>query len=208
VWSEPDGGLYEAMNKGIARSTGEVLGFLNADDVYAHPQVLADVARALADPEVDAVYADLVYVHPVSPGRVVRTWRAGPYRPGAFRWGWMPPHPTFFARRSLYERHGGFDTSFGTSADYELMLRLVHRHGARLAYLPQVMVHMRAGGASNRNLRARLDANRHDRQACARHGLHPAWFTGGLKPLRKVWQFLAPPPPLPASASGPSTAAK
>jgi glycosyltransferase involved in cell wall biosynthesis len=194
VVSEPDGGLYEAMNKGIALAQADVVGILNADDTYAHADVLAHVARAFDDPAVDAVYGDLLYVDRADPGRVRRYWRAGPYRPGAFLWGWMPPHPTFFVRRSWYERHGAFNLGLGTSADYELMLRFVHRHGARLAYLPEVLVHMRTGGVSNRSLLARLRANRDDRRAWEVNGLGPRWFTTVIKPLRKVGQFFARPP--------------
>jgi glycosyltransferase involved in cell wall biosynthesis len=190
VVSEPDKGIYDAMNKGIALSTGDVVGILNSDDFYAHPDVLRKVAAAFEDPAVDAVYGDLLYVDAENPGRVLRSWKSGMYRPGRFKWGWMPPHPTFFVRRTLYERYGGFNLALGTCGDYELMLRFIHRHGARLSYLPEVLVLMRAGGASNESLLARLQANRNDRLAWSVNGVSPYWFTVYLKPLRKFIQFL------------------
>lgn len=190
VVSEPDRGIYDAMNKGIRLADGEVIGILNADDFYSDERVLESVAGCFADPDVDAVYGDLEYVHPEDTDRVVRRWQAGKYLPGQFRWGWMPPHPTFFVRRRLYEQYGLFNLDMATCGDYELMLRFIHRHGARLGYLPRVLVKMRAGGASNASLGARLRANHHDRLAWTVNGLRPFWFTMYLKPLRKIGQFL------------------
>ncbi|NDC76356.1 MAG: glycosyltransferase [Chitinophagia bacterium] len=190
VVSEPDMGIYDAMNKGIALASGDVVGILNSDDFYAHPDVLHKVVAAFEDPSVDAVYGDLLYVDAENPRRVLRSWKSGRYRPGRFKWGWMPPHPTFFVRRTLYERYGGFNLALGTCGDYELMLRFIHRHGARLSYLPEVLVLMRAGGASNESLLARLQANRNDRLAWSVNGIKPFWFTLYLKPLRKFIQFL------------------
>ena len=190
VVSEPDRGIYDAMNKGIGMADGEIIGILNSDDFYADERVIADIAACFEDPQVDAVYGDLDYVHPDEVNRVTRRWKAGRYQPGGFRWGWMPPHPTFFVRRRLYEQFGGFNLDMGTCGDYELMLRMVHRHGARLAYLPRTLVRMRAGGASNATLMARLKANQNDRLAWTVNGLKPFWFTLWLKPLRKIGQFL------------------
>lgn len=190
VVSAPDNGIYDAMNKGVALATGEVVGILNSDDYYAHQDVLLRVAAAFEDPGVDAVYGDLLYVDAENPLRVLRSWKSGIYRAGRFKWGWMPPHPTFFVRRTLYVRYGGFNLALGTCGDYELMLRFIHRHGARLSYLPEVLVLMRAGGASNESLLARLQANRNDRLAWSVNGVRPYWFTVYLKPLRKFIQFL------------------
>ncbi len=188
--SERDSGIYDAMNKGIRLATGGVVGILNADDRYAAPDVLASVLGALADPAYDACYGDLVYVDRDDPRRVVRRWRAGSYGPRSFLWGWMPPHPTFFVRRRVYAEHGLFDTSLGTSADYELMLRLLVRDGVRARYVPRRLVEMRSGGASNATVAQRLAANRMDREAWRRNGLTPLPFTFLAKPIRKVGQFL------------------
>lgn len=188
--SEPDAGIYDAMNKGVRLAAGAIVGTLNADDAYAHPRVLERVAAAFEDPAVDVVYGDLEYVDRDDPARVVRSWKAGAFTPGAFLRGWMPPHPTFFARRRAYQRCGLYDPALGTAADYELMLRFLVRHGLRAAYVPEVLVRMRRGGASNRTLGARLAAHRMDRRAWEVNGLAPRPWTLPLKPLRKIGQFL------------------
>ena len=125
--SEPDKGIYDALNKGIRRATGDVVGFLHADDLYETPESLAQVAAAFDDPAVDAVYGDLVYVRNDDPSQVVRYWRAGQFVPGCLERGWMPPHPTFYVRRSVYERLGLFETKFRIAADYESILRILGR---------------------------------------------------------------------------------
>ena len=188
--TEPDKGIYDAMNKGIRLAQGEIIGILNADDFYPHPRVLEKVMQAFTDQDCDAVYGDLHYVDAADTDRIVRYWRSGSYTPNAFTWGWMPPHPTFFVRRSVYEKYGLFNLDLGTAADYELMLRFIHRHRISLAYIPEVLVNMRTGGASNSNLTARLKANRMDRKAWEVNGLEPYWFTTYLKPLRKLTQFV------------------
>jgi glycosyltransferase len=194
--SGPDAGIYDAMNKGIARATGDVVGTLNADDLYAGPGVLASVAGAFA-PGVDAVWGDLVYVAGADPARVVRTWRSGPYAPGRFERGWMPPHPAFFARREAYLRHGAFDTAYRIAADFELMLRFLAVAGLPSRHLPEVLVRMRTGGASNRSPAAILRANLECWRACRRHGLAvgPAFIP--RKILGKVPQLFARGPGLP-----------
>jgi glycosyltransferase len=194
VLSAPPRGIYEAINRGLEACSGEVVGVLHADDFYAAGDALAEVAGVFEDPAVGACYGDLCYVDRLAPAKVVRYWRAGRYEPAHFRNGWMPPHPTFFLRRSLYEEFGGYRTDLGTAADYELMLRMLLKHGVRAAYVPRVLVHMRAGGASNRSLGARLAANRMDRAAWRVNGLRPAPWTLIAKPLRKAGQWWQRPP--------------
>ena len=186
IISEPDEGLYDAMNKGWQAATGDAVAFLNSDDVYADDRVLERVAAAFAQ-GVDGVYGDLVYV---DGERVTRRWVSGTYAPGAFRRGWMPPHPTFFARRWAFERWGGFRTELRSAADYELMLRFIHRHGLVLGYVPHVLVRMQVGGVSNASWRNRLRANREDRSAWRLNGLRMPPWTPLMKPLRKLGQFL------------------
>jgi glycosyltransferase involved in cell wall biosynthesis len=188
--SEPDKGIYDAMNKGIAMAEGDVIGILNSDDLYHDPDVLRKVSSVFSNGDVEVAYGDLVYVSSGDMDKVIRYWRAGRYRDGLFKWGWMPPHPTFFVRREAYERHGHFNLGIGTSADYELMLRLMHIHGLRWAYIDSVLVRMREGGASNITMAARIEANRNDRKAWSLNGVRPYWFTMYLKPLRKVGQYL------------------
>ena len=149
--SEPDHGIYDALNKGIELATGDVVGFLHSDDVLADLQVLERVADAFNDASVDAVYGDLVYVSKDDITRVVRRWIAGTYSKRLLRRGWMPPHPTFYARREVYQRLGGFELGLRIAADYDCMLRFLCAD-VKLAYIPQVQVRMRMGGASNRSL--------------------------------------------------------
>ena len=189
--SEPDRGLYDAMNKGIRAATGDVVAILNADDVFASTDVLAKVALAFTASGTDAVYGDLNYVAADNLSRVTRRWRSGTYSHGAFRRGWMPPHPALFMRRTCYKRWGMFNLSLCSAADYELMLRFIHRHGMTLTYLPETLVLMRAGGVSNASLKHRIRAHREDWKAWRMNGYHPSPFTMLAKPLRKLPQFLS-----------------
>ncbi|KLU02927.1 glycosyltransferase-like protein [Rhodopirellula islandica] len=187
---EPDTGIYNALNKGLRAATGDVVGFLHADDWLADENVLADVAAAMADPNLDGVYADLEYVDASDRDRVHRRWVSGVYDVRKFRRGWMPPHPTVYFRREFYEQFGLFNEDFRTAADYELLVRMMVRHGANMAYLPRVTVKMRVGGASNASLTNRLNANRDDRQAWLTNHLRPPMGLRFTKPLRKLPQFL------------------
>jgi len=186
VVSEPDGGIYDAMNKGVRLASGELVGILNSDDTYAYPTVIADVVKTLGDS--DALYADLQYVD-ADTGKVVRHWKSGKYNSGDFLKGWMPPHPTFFLRKKYYNNHGLYVTDQGTAADYELMLRMIHRHDIKLSYLPKVITQMKTGGASNVTWKQRWKANQQDRLSWEMNGLTPKWYTLWLKPLRKIFQF-------------------
>ena len=190
IISEKDGGIYHAMNRGIGLCTGEVVGILNADDVYAHEDVISKVADLFKDASVDAIYGDLVFVDQQHPDKITRTWKAGSYHFKQFYNGWMPPHPTFFVRKSLYQQYGKFNTTLTSAADYELMLRFLLKHKIKLAYLPETMVRMRQGGKSTASLKNRLIANKEDHLAWKINGLKPHPFTLILKPLRKIKQFI------------------
>lgn len=188
--SEPDQGIYDALNKGIALATGDVLGFLHADDVFAHPHVLKRVTACFEDPVIIACYGDLEYVWRDDPTRVLRYWHADRFTPSRLRRSWMPPHPTLYVRRSWYEAHGGFDTNYRIAADYDLILRLFSGLSeSQVAYLPEVLVRMRVGGASNRSLRNILRKSAEDYRAMRSNGV------GGLgalawKNLSKLEQFV------------------
>ncbi len=186
--SEPDRNSYDAANKGIALATGDVIGILAADDIYAHGEVVSKVAAAF-ELDVDACYGDLVYVDRRNTTKVTRYWKAGAYERKLFYNGWMPPHPTFFVRRSMYEKYGMFRLDQGTAADYELMLRFLFKAGITAAYVPEVLVKMRAGGSSGMSLRNRIKANRYDRRAWKLNGLRPKPWTLLLKPLSKLSQY-------------------
>jgi glycosyltransferase involved in cell wall biosynthesis len=186
--SKPDTGIYDAMNQGIQNSTGEIIGILNADDVYAYDSVLSDVVSQFA-PESDALYSDLVYVKSDNLQQIVRKWISGEYNRNKFLNGWMPPHPTFFIRKKHYENYGLYRTDMKSAADYELMLRMLFKHQLRASYLPKTTIKMRVGGVSNSTLLNRLEANRDDRRAWKMNGLKPKWYTLYWKPLSKLKQF-------------------
>jgi glycosyltransferase len=191
--SQGDRGIYDALNKGLALATGEIVGFLHADDFFADGDVLTWVREAIARSGAESCYGDLAYVLARQPDRIVRFWRGGPFDARAFYAGWMPPHPAFFVRREIYERYGGFRLDVGTSADYELMLRFLLRHGVSSVHIPKLLVKMRIGGISNRSLSNRLRAHRMDRKAWEVNGLIPRPWTLPMKPLRKIGQYLVRP---------------
>ena len=188
VVSEPDGGIYDALNKGIRLATGDVVGFLHSDDVFADKSVLSRIAAGFREPGVDAVYGDLVYVKKSAPDQIVRYWKAGEFRSGRLRWGWMPPHPTFYVKRAIYTKMGAFDTNFRIAADYECMLRLLGRAKIRSSYVPSILVKMRLGGASNRSLKNLIRKSVEDYKALR---LHDIGGMGALawKNLSKLRQF-------------------
>jgi glycosyltransferase involved in cell wall biosynthesis len=188
--SEPDKGLYDAMNKGIALATGDVIGFLNADDLYRHPNVVKHIVQRFKLTGAEGVYSDMIYVDRTDLTKIKRYWRAGTYKHGDFRWGWMPGHLSFFARKSVYEQYGTFRLDLKSAADYELLLRFIHKHRISLAYLPETTIVMREGGVSNANLGNRVRANQEDRKAWELNGLKPYFFTLTLKPLRKIVQLI------------------
>lgn len=189
--SGPDAGIYDALNKGFSMASGEVVGILHSDDLLADESVLEAVAGIMPRNGSDSCYGDLIYVDRQRPDKIVRYWRAGDFRREKFEWGWMPPHPTFFARRAVYEKYGCFDLAFPMAADYELMLRLLYRHGISAAYLPRVLVKMRAGGTSRPGLGTFKMAVENYR----------AWETNGLKypptlllkPFNKIGQLKGKP---------------
>lgn len=150
--SEPDNGIYDALNKGFARAGGDIVGVMHSDDFYADDEVLERVAAAFSDPEVDAVYGDLDYVAQQDSNRIIRRWRSQKYSPQRLAWGWMPPHPTLFIRRSVLEQWGLFDTSYRIAADYDFILRYFSTAKVRALHIPSVLVKMRTGGVSNKSL--------------------------------------------------------
>jgi glycosyltransferase len=190
IISEKDGGIYEAMNKGIALAGGDIIGILNSDDIYIDKNVISGIASVFDDDNVDVCYADLQYVHLHNVNKIVRTWRSGHFSGKSFYWGWMPPHPTFFVRKKVYEKVGLFNTTLKSAADYEMMLRVLLKYKMSAYYIPRVIVRMSMGGVSNASIRNRMRANKEDRLAWKLNGLRPYFFTLYLKPLRKITQYL------------------
>ncbi len=189
IFSGKDRGVYDAMNKGIRLAKGEIIGILNSDDFYADEKVIDEVVSLFSQTDCDAVYGDLVYVDATDTSIKKRVWVSGSYKRKNFLFGWMPPHPAFFVKKELYDKHGLFNISLWGAADYELMLRFLYKHQAKVAYLEKVLVNMRVGGQSNNSLLNRLRANIEDRKAWKLNQIKPRWYTLFLKPLRKLNQF-------------------
>lgn len=186
--SERDHGIYDAINRGIGNATGDVIGLMHSDDLLAHAHVLEMVAQAFEDPLVSGVYGDLQYVAAHDLNKVVRHWRSGEFDPAKLRRGWMPPHPTVYLRRDIFEQYGLYDTSFTIAADYDAMLRYLSRDKVKLRYIPSVLVKMRLGGASNRSMGQILKKSREDYRAIRKNRV------GGLSTLAaknfsKIGQF-------------------
>jgi glycosyltransferase len=190
--SEPDKGIYDALNKGISLATGDVIGFLHADDLFAHDDVLAKVALAFEDSTICAVYGDLQYVRKEDTYQIVRHWASSPFEPKMLRQGWMPPHPTLYVRREWYEHIGGFDINYRIAADYFSILELFSKPNFKPKYIPEVLVKMRVGGASNRSLKNILLKSLEDYDAMRRSnfGILSACIALGIKNFTKLSQFL------------------
>jgi glycosyltransferase len=190
IVSEKDNGIFDAFNKGIKLATGDIVGILNSDDFYAYDSVIQDVVEKFSASSADTVYGDLEYVDSVDTSKVLRHWKAGEYKRSKFKAGWMPPHPTFFVKKSLYDEYGGFNTWMKISNDYELVLRLLYKNNGSAAYIPKVLIKMRSGGNSDGSLKKRYLANTEDRKAWKINGLKAPFYFAVLKPMRKLGQFM------------------
>ena len=184
--SEPDEGIYNALNKGIRMATGDVIGFLHSDDILYSPDSIGQIAAAFADGTVDVVYGDLQYC---KGDRVTRRWKSNTFNSGSLQYGWMPPHPTVYVRKKVYEEVGPYDEWFRISADYDMILR-IFTAGYKTCYIPQVLVSMETGGASNRDAKARLSKTQEDYIALKKNHIGAGYLTVACKQLRKLRQFL------------------
>ncbi len=187
--SEPDKGIYDALNKGIRMATGDVIGFMHSDDLFASDNILAKVAEIFKTNDVDSVYGDLQYVYKNDTNKVLRYWKSGRFSLRRLKMGWMPPHPTFYVKKKVYDNYGLFNTDFRIAADYDTMLRFLGKHRISTYYLPEVMVKMRVGGASNRSLKNIIKKSKEDMKAIQDNNFGSV-FTLVFKNLRKVKQFI------------------
>jgi glycosyltransferase len=191
VISEKDHGLYDALNKGISMATGDLIGIIHSDDFYTNNFVIENIVKTIELNKADGAYADLYYVDKDNTNKIFRKWKSGTYKYGMFLNGWMPPHPTFFVKRDCYLKYGSFNLELTSAADYELMLRFIHKNQIKLAYLPEFIIKMRVGGKSNITLKNRIRANQEDRKAWKINGIKPYFYTLYLKPLRKIIQLFS-----------------
>lgn len=188
--SERDKGIYDAMNKGISMATGDVVGLLNSDDFYTSNDVLEHVARALSDPNVDAVYGDIHYVNDDDLAHCVRYYSSRVFSRGLMRLGFMPAHPSFYCRRTIYEKYGLFDTSLRVAADFENLLRLIFVNRIRTKYIPEDFVTMRTGGASSSGMVSHKRILKEHMVAYKQNGVYSNLFLEGLRYLYKIGEIL------------------
>ena len=187
--SEPDKGIYDGLNKGIKLATGDVIGFLHSDDLYENNTVIEKVAKAFMASEIDSVYGDLTYVNKSDPTKVIRYWKSGEFTLKKLGRGWMPPHPTFFVKRDIYQQRGQFDTSFKIAADYDLMLRFLGKYKISTDYIPNVLIKMRVGGESNKSLKNVIRKSTEDLQAMRNNNIG-GFLSLIFKNLSKIKQFI------------------
>lgn len=187
--SEKDNGLYDAMNKGILHATGDIVGILNSDDFFTSDTVLQSVVEGFSD-DIDAVYGDIHFVRPGNLDKCVRYYSSRNFRPWALRFGYMPAHPSFYARRELFEKYGGYSLDYKLAADYEMMVRLFRKAKIRYKYLPVDMVTMRTGGVSTRSIKNRLQLTVEDAKACRENGMYSNFLMCSCKYITKFFEFI------------------
>lgn len=192
--SEPDNGIYDAMNKGIRAATGDIVGILNSDDMYADEFVIENVVKCLSVNNVDTCYGDLVYVDKFDLDKVIRYWKSSDYRSGLFSKGWAPPHPTFFVRRGVYEKYGMFDLSYRLAADFELMMRFLAKYKIPSVYIPNILVRMRMGGVTNRSVLNIIKQNLEIYRAGRTNNIPISLFALTFKKsINRITQFISRP---------------
>lgn len=192
VTSEPDNGIYDAMNKGLAKVTGDIVCFLNADDQYASPNVLSRIVQVMVDQRLDVLMGDVAYFHAGSPGTVVRRYRSKGFHPDRLAWGWMPAHPALFLRRAVVERVGRFKTDYKIAGDYEFVVRAFTGATLRYRHLPEVLVNMQTRGVSTGGLRAKILLNREVLRACRENGVRTNMLKILSKYPMKLLELVAP----------------
>ena len=190
IVSKPDKGIYDAMNKGIALATGDVIGILNSDDFYISTDVISSVVNEILQKGYDAVYGDLEYVDEKDTNKVVRYWKSKSYTKELFKKGWHPAHPTFFVRKEVYNKYGNFNLKYKIGADYEIILRFIEKNRIKVGYISKTFVRMRVGGASNQSIKNVIKANKECYLAWKDNGLQVSPFIFLRKPLSKLIQYL------------------
>ncbi|MFW8602471.1 glycosyltransferase family 2 protein [Desulfobacterota bacterium M19] len=191
--SEPDEGIYDAMNKGISMASGDIIGILNADDFYVDSHIISTVVSEFKQKQVDSVFADLVVVDQHNSNKVVRYYRANHFTPSKFAYGWMPPHPTFFVKKSCYDELGLYKIDYEIAADYELLIRFLAVAGVSYSYIPKVLIKMRAGGVSSQSIKSNLTLNKEIIRACRENGISTNMFKVLSKYPRKFMEMILKP---------------
>ena len=188
IISEPDKGIYDALNKGIKNSTGDLIAFLHADDIYTDNKIIEEAVDLIKKEKTDSLYADLLYVSKNNTNKVIRNWKAGKFKYSNLKKGWMPPHPTFLVKKEIYNKFGIFDSNFRIAADYDIILRFLGKYRISSSYLPKVMIKMRIGGESNKSLKNIIDKMKEDLKAIKKNKTGN-WKTLFFKNIIKIPQL-------------------
>jgi len=189
ILSEPDNGIYDALNKGVQLATGEVIGFVHSDDTLADNHIISTLANQFEKENIDGVYGDLQYVDKNNIDKIIRYWKSTDFNSSLLKKGWMPAHPTLFLKKEVYEKHGEFNLSYKISADYDFMLRILKDDSLKFTYLPKVITKMRVGGASNRSVKNIIQKTKEDYRAVRSNNIG-GWYLIFLKNISKVRQFI------------------
>lgn len=188
VYSEPDAGIYDALNKGIEKANGDVIGFVHSDDLLASPKILEHIVKTIISQNSDGVYGNLRYVQKNNTNIVVRNWNSKAFTPAILNRGWMPPHPTVFLRKEVYQDIGCFDINFQISADYDFLVRVFLKRKYKVHYIPKTITLMRLGGMSNKSFKNIFQKSKEDFKVIKRHQLR-GLFTLFCKNILKLNQF-------------------
>ena len=187
--SEPDAGIYDALNKGIGLAQGEVIGFVHSDDLLSHSTVLSKIVKCFEKGHIDGVYGDLIYVDKQNSSKAIRTWKSCDFKPKLLSKGWMPAHPTLFLKKEVYLKHGHFNLNYQIASDYDFMLRILKDKSLCFKYLPEVITKMRVGGVSNRSLKNVFLKSREDFRILKRNDIPNPVITLFRKNFSKIGQF-------------------
>lgn len=190
--SEKDSGLYDAINKGIQMATGDVIGILNSDDFFPANHIVSRIADTFEQQQVSAVYGDIAFVRPGKLEKIVRLYSSRKFTPRRFGYGYMPAHPSFYVRKSCYTSLGFYKLDYKIAADYELLMRFIFKNGVSYAYIPEILVYMRTGGVSNKNILSRYTLNKEIIKACRENGVNTNMALLSLKYLNKVFEYITP----------------
>lgn len=189
--SEPDHGIYDAMNKGISMATGDIVGILNSDDFYTSNDVVECVVKSMQNINIDAVYADVHYVHDSNLNKCIRYYSSQLFSRRLMRFGLMPAHPSFYCRRIIYEKCGLFDLSYKVAADFENLLRLLYIHRIRTLYIHKDFVTMRTGGASSSGLHSHMQIMKDHLRALKKNGIYSNILLLSLRYPYKLYEIIA-----------------
>jgi glycosyltransferase involved in cell wall biosynthesis len=188
--SEPDRGIYDAMNKGLKLATGEIIGILNSDDFYVSNDIISEIVNEFEEKKVDLIFGDIVFVKPENLDKITRYYSSNNFHPNKFAWGWMPGHPSCFLKRGIYEKYGYFKTDYKIAADYEIMTRFMSKYSISYGYIPKVFVKMRTGGVSSANFKSNWILNEEIVRACKENGIKTNMPKVLLKYFTKIFQLV------------------